>query len=213
MSADNDQDEGAHVYPRNVYLNFVQRYCLGKTRLKSFNEWICSTIYDNITSAEAILPSGHKVKCCNLEVSKPSYRKQEVNYPLTPAYAKQQLLTYAVNLRAEMIIETLFGDVLYTRKDVDIGYVPVMIKSKMCTLYGMNAEQLVACGEDPTDIGGYFIINSSEYVIMYLEKLDMNKFIMFVNKKEKGDVDVSITTLNKNRKTSVHPVFYSVPSR
>lgn len=41
----------------------------------------------------------------------------------------------------------------------------------------------------------------------------MNKFIMFTNKKEKGDVDVSITTLNENRKTNVHLVFYSVSNR
>ncbi len=40
----------------------------------------------------------------------------------------------------------------------------------MCNLHEMTYEQLVVCGEDPHDSGGYFIINGSEYVIMYMHE-------------------------------------------
>lgn len=83
----------------------------------------------------------------------------------------------------------------------------------MCNTCNLNPNQLVACGEDPADPGGYFIIKGLEYMIMYLEKLDLNKFILFTNRKEKNDIDVSITTLNESRKTNIQLIFYSQTSK
>lgn len=200
---------GDIVDHKSIYINFLTKHCLGKTHLRGFNDWIGKTIYDNITSASVTTQSGHTIRCINLEVRSPSYTKNNIMYKLTPAYAKAQLLPYTVNLVAEMTVT----DVIFSSPNIDLGHVPVMVKSIKCNLHGLTDAQLVACGEDPSDVGGYFIINGSEYVVMYMEKLDMNKFIMFSNKKEKGDMDVSITTLNETRKTSMNLVYYSNHSK
>jgi DNA-directed RNA polymerase beta subunit len=49
-------------------------------------------------------------------------------------------------------------------QDEKIGEIPVMVRSKYCSLYGASDEDLVLAKEDPADCGGYFIINGNEKV-------------------------------------------------
>ncbi len=94
---------------------------------------------------------------------------------------------------------------------IKIGEMPVMVRTKVCTLYGSNLdryiektngeknnapingtrkEKLQYVGEDPTDSGGYFIIGGSERVIVSLEDLAPNKIL--VEKEEKYETQVEI---------------------
>ena len=75
--------------------------------------------------------------------------------------------------------EVIEGD----EKAVEIGEIPIMLKSKRCNLYGLSDRELKEAGEDPLDAGGYFIINGSEHVIITLEDLAPNR--IFVNFEEK----------------------------
>ena len=204
-----EEEECRRVDPRKMYDNFIRKHCLGKTHRKSFNEWMRGAIYQNMRSGIAKRADGYTITCTNLRIETPSYIQNKKQYKLTPAYAKKQQLTYAVNLLATMALNDPDGKQIDTKKDIPVGYVPVMLKSEKCNLYGMSDKELVACGEDPTDPGGYFIVNGAEYMVMYLEKLDLDKFILNCNKKEKGDMDVSITTLNESRKTSKQVVYFS----
>src|SRR3989338_6146492 len=52
-----------------------------------------------------------------------------------------------------------------------IGKIPIMLRSKYCHLYKLSEEELIEHGEDPTDPGGYFIINGNERVIITVEDL------------------------------------------
>ncbi|XP_040285570.1 DNA-directed RNA polymerase I subunit RPA2 [Bufo bufo] len=49
-----------------------------------------------------------------------------------------------------------------------LGYVPVMVKSKLCNLYGLSPRQLIEHHEEEQEMGGYFIINGIEKVIRML---------------------------------------------
>jgi len=51
---------------------------------------------------------------------------------------------------------------------VSLGLLPIMVRSKVCHLNGLSKKQLVACKEDETDVGGYFILNGLERVIRML---------------------------------------------
>lgn len=55
-----------------------------------------------------------------------------------------------------------------------IGKVPIMLKSKFCTLYGLSEEELYQIRECPFDMGGYFIINGSEKVLIAQERSSAN---------------------------------------
>ena len=85
---------------------------------------------------------------------------------------------------------------------VEIGMLPIMLKSKACNLHPDNIDdtimrartdldlslndlssmsyedKLVLLGEDPIDPGGYFIINGSERALMTLEDLAPNKILL-----------------------------------
>jgi DNA-directed RNA polymerase subunit B len=66
---------------------------------------------------------------------------------------------------------------------VYIGNIPVMLKSKLCFLSQLSKEELIACGEDPDDPGGYFTVNGSERVIVAMEDLAPNRIIVDIDEK------------------------------
>jgi len=72
---------------------------------------------------------------------------------------------------------------------VHIGNMPIMLKSNNCYLKGMNKEQLIEAGEDPTDPGGYFVINGTERTIIVVEDLAPNKLL--VGKEQQGKYEYS----------------------
>ena len=69
---------------------------------------------------------------------------------------------------------------------VYIGELPVMLKSDICHLNGLSAEELVEQGEDPQDLGGYFIVNGSERAVVTMEEIAPNKIILEQNEKDKS---------------------------
>ncbi|OQO11818.1 DNA-directed RNA polymerase II subunit RPB2 [Cryoendolithus antarcticus] len=71
---------------------------------------------------------------------------------------------------------------------VFIGKLPVMLKSKICTLRNRSEQELYAFQECPFDQGGYFIINGSEKVLIAQERSAAN--IVQVFKKKAGNVPV-----------------------
>ena len=92
-------------------------------------------------------------------------------------------------------------------ESIKIGEVPVMVRSKICTLYGNNLDQYIEknngptnssrkeklqyVGEDPDDSGGYFIIGGSERVIVSLEDLAPNKILVEYEEKYETRVEVA----------------------
>jgi DNA-directed RNA polymerase subunit B len=53
-----------------------------------------------------------------------------------------------------------------------------MLKSKYCHLNKLPRDELIKLGEDPDDPGGYFIINGTEKVLVSIEDLASNKFLV-----------------------------------
>ena len=53
---------------------------------------------------------------------------------------------------------------------VNIGLMPIMVKSKLCILNDLDDARLSELGECPFDQGGYFIIKGKEKVVLSQEK-------------------------------------------
>lgn len=100
-------------------------------------------------------------------------------HEIYPMEARLRNLTYAAPIALEMtpIIDGREQDT----ELVYIGNIPVMLKSKLCFLSQLSREELIACGEDPDDPGGYFIVNGSERVIVAMEDLAPNRVIVDVD--------------------------------
>eukprot|EP00913_Durusdinium_trenchii_P009240 g8686.t1 len=52
--------------------------------------------------------------------------------------------------------------------EVDLGDIPIMVRSLKCNLYGLSPEKLVKAKEDRTESGGYFLLRGLERVIRLL---------------------------------------------
>ena len=61
---------------------------------------------------------------------------------------------------------------------LQIGNLPIMLKSKYCHLNGASEEELIKAGEDPNDPGGYFIVNGTEKVLVKIEDLASNRLMV-----------------------------------
>jgi DNA-directed RNA polymerase II subunit RPB2 len=66
-------------------------------------------------------------------------------------------------------------------KDIYIGKIPIMVQSDICSLNGANVsgDLLTQMGEDKYDLGGYFILDGAEKVIVSQERKAEN--IVFLN--------------------------------
>jgi len=94
---------------------------------------------------------------------------------LTPHVARLRGISYSAPLY--MKVATMIG----TQKDVfevQIAKMPIMLKSSKCILTGKSEDELIAMGEDPSEPGGYFVINGTEKVIVLMEDLALNKFFV-----------------------------------
>lgn len=60
------------------------------------------------------------------------------------------------------------GDLSVHRIQRRMGYLPVMVKSRVCHLRHMSRPQLVAVKEESTEMGGYFVCNGIERIIRLL---------------------------------------------
>ena len=65
-----------------------------------------------------------------------------------------------------------------------IGHVPVMVKSRFCSLHGEDTD-ILEVGECVHDQGGYFVINGSEKVIVAQERMAANFCYVFEKKNSK----------------------------
>ena len=72
-----------------------------------------------------------------------------------------------------------------SQKGIKIGALPVMLHSSLCSLYKMSDRDLRHIArEDPLDLGGYFIINGSEKVLISQEKKISNHVTFYINPKK-----------------------------
>lgn len=55
-----------------------------------------------------------------------------------------------------------------------LGSIPIMVGSKLCNSYNKSRDTLIELNEDPTDLGGYFIIKSNEWIIDNIESMTYN---------------------------------------
>ena len=164
--------------------SFLTEKGLVRQHLDSFNELIdygLQEIINEVGKIEIETPDNPcEVRLGKIEVGSPRIAEADGSeHPIYPMEARLRNLTYAAPLQLEMT-SVINGRERQT-ENVYIGDLPVMLKSKLCPLSQMTPEELVEIGEDPRDLGGYFIINGSERVIVALEDLTPNRVLIDVD--------------------------------
>lgn len=161
-----------------------------ESSIRSFDRFIekgMQEIVDENKEVEpAIIPHNiekFRIKFGKIKVDSPEITEADGSKrKILPAEARLRKLTYSGPVKLE--VSTYINDVQRESFVAEIGKIPMMLKSKYCNLNGLSKEELIKKGEDPFDPGGYFIINGTEKVVVIVEDLAPNIFVVESTGKE-----------------------------
>jgi len=156
---------------------------LVKQHLDSYNDFVQNTlqhIIDEIQGITIEVPSHtYNIRFGAIEVKEP--RVVEVDGTVRGVYPREtriRNMTYAAPLYLDVILNDEGRETL---ECVNIGDLAIMVKSDLCLLSKHTPEELVLIGEDPDEVGGYFIVNGSERVVVSLEDLAPNRVLIEID--------------------------------
>lgn len=146
-----------------------------------------------------ILSANSEVKCQSdpswylkyqsIRIGEPKGMKDgERTGELTPQICRLTDGTYSAPIKVD--VEYRRGAQRVKVQNIEIGDMPIMLRSSKCVLRGKNFAEHAQLGECPLDPGGYFIANGMEKVILMQEQLSKNRIIIEDNK---GEISASVT--------------------
>jgi len=173
-------------------------------------------LVDEEIRAVALAPGNKEVRCdadrnwylryTDVCVGRPSLEDGYVVRPSTPQQCRLRDATYAAPLMAN--IEFTRGKEVVRRERpggaVEIGRLPLMLRSKRCALWGKKDSELAALGECPLDPGGYFVVRGAEKVVMVQEQLSKNRVL--VSRDAHDQPTAAVTSSTHERKSKTHVV-------
>lgn len=171
---------------------YFQSHSLIKSDIESFNYFIehelQKIIDENKEIEPTIIPSNvdkFKIQLDKIWLTKPEITEADGSKrAVFPVEARLRKITYASPCFIE--VSAHINDVQRESFVTQVGSIPIMLRSKYCHLHALSRDDLIGKGEDPDDPGGYFIINGTEKVLIDVEDLASNQFVV-----EKESVGVS----------------------
>ena len=94
--------------------------------------------------------------------------------PVVPHACRLDNTSYALTCKADIVFEYVFGEgepEVKTFENIVIGEIPLMLRSRNCYLTAMDGYSI---GECKYELGGYFIIDGKERVLLTQELLGNN---------------------------------------
>jgi len=188
-----------------VIKKYLQEHSLVESNITSFNNLIekrMQEIVDEIS--ESLSDEEPVIKLGKIRVGNPNVVEADGSEKLvTPTEARIRGMTYAAPIFLEISIKQ---EGRYENEEVEIGSIPIIVKSNVCNTTDMSDEELIENGIDKIDPGGYFIINGNERIIIMAEDLAENQ--PFIDEKlgklvlrlfsKKGAYRVPVTISEKN---------------
>ena len=152
--------------------------------IESYNNFIEKELQNIINENKEVEPTiippdieEFKIRFDKIWVTKPEITEADGSKrAIYPVEARLRKLSYSAPVYIE--VSAHINGVQRESFTTLLGNIPVMLKSKYCHLNGLNKEELIKLGEDPDDPGGYFIINGTEKVLIIVEDLAANRFLV-----------------------------------
>ncbi len=152
--------------------------------INSFNHFIDVGLQEIIDENKELTPpivppnvEDFKIHLDKVWVDKPEVIEADGSKrEILPMEARLRKLTYAAPVM--LSISAHINGVQRESFTTQIASIPVMLKCKKCYLHGLSRDELIDKGEDPDDPGGYFIVNGTEKVLISVEDLMPNNFLV-----------------------------------
>lgn len=191
----------------NLLPAFLKVKGLVKQHLDSFNYFVDVDLKKIIQANELVLSDVDPefyLKYLDIRVghksSSPPHVKEVL---LAPHECRLRDLTYSAPIYVD--VEYTRGRKIIMHKDLEIGRMPIMLRSNKCILDGIDEKQMALYEECPLDPGGYFIVNGTEKVILIQEQLSKNRIIVEADEK-KNVVQASVTSSTHERKSKTYVI-------
>tara|TARA_B100000686_G_C16805214_1_gene989492 strand:- start:6714 stop:10157 length:3444 start_codon:yes stop_codon:yes gene_type:complete len=191
---------------KNILVNHQiesYNYFIGEIIPKIINHYFPLCIHFHEDSSETKLIDSIKLEVKDIKIGKPLLVENNgCSKLMSPNMARERNSTYL----APIIVNFLSNVKIYEKdtkieleskliENIVIGKVPIMIKSKYCTLNQINCKD-----ECKYDLGGYFIINGNEKVIISQEKVANNMVHVYKNPKNNSKYSHICETRSLNEK-------------
>ena len=175
-----------------IVKKYLDEHSLVESNITSFNNLIEKRMQEIVNEiSETINNEDFEITLGKIDMGKPRVIEADGSSSLiTPAEAKMRKLTYAAPVTLEITVKK---DDQIDSEVVEIGKIPIMVKSKVCNTYGMSREELIKSGHDPIDPGGYFLIKGNERVMVMAEDLAENQ--PFIETNIKGNLTLKLFSL------------------
>jgi DNA-directed RNA polymerase III subunit RPC2 len=162
---------------------FLRVKGLVKQHIDSFNYFVDVDI-KNILKANNKVTSDVDprfwLKYTNITIGFPDRTDPDaIDKNVTPHECRLRDTTYSAPIL--VTIQYTRGKKIVKRPNVNIGRIPIMLRSNKCVLTGKDEAQLAKMSECPLDPGGYFIVKGTEKVILVQEQLSKNRIIVEVD--------------------------------
>jgi len=154
---------------------YLEQHSLVESNVVSFNNFVEKRMQEIVDEISEALPKDEEidVKLGKIRMGKPLIHEADGSpNHITPAEARIRNLTYSSPIYLEVTIKQ--GSQIESQ-EVEIGYIPIVVKSNSCNIVGKTKEELEKLYIDPLDTGGYFIINGNERVMVMTEDLAENQ--------------------------------------
>jgi len=187
MKLEKQQQKEEHLLVKK----YLQDHSLIESNIVSFNNFVNHRMQEIIEELnENISDEDIEIKMGKIKVGRPQIVEADgSSHYVTPSEARIRGLTYSSQINVEITIKQA-GQL--ESHEVEIGKIPVIVKSDVCNLSGLDKEKLIEDYIDPKDPGGYFIINGNERVIVMAEDLAENQPFI-----EKSKDDVMLRLFSK----------------
>lgn len=179
-------------YSQVLIRRYFDDHSVVASNIDSFNNFVDfelqKIIEENKSIEPTIIPHNideYKIKFDKIWVDKPTITEADGSKKtILPIEARLRKITYGAPCFIEVSAE--INGIQREQFVSQVGNLPIMLKSKYCHLRGMDNNELIQKGEDPSDPGGYFIINGTEKVLIAVEDLAANRLLI-----EKSSLGVS----------------------
>ena len=153
---------------------YLKEHSLVESNVISFNNFLEKRMQEIVNEiSETIDKEDFEITLGKIAVGKPRVIEADGSSSLiTPSEARMRNLTYAAPVTLEITVKK---DDQVDSEIVEIGKIPIMVKSKACNSNGMSRDELIKSYHDPLDPGGYFIIRGNERVMVMAEDLAENQ--------------------------------------
>ncbi|MAG27562.1 DNA-directed RNA polymerase subunit B [Candidatus Pacearchaeota archaeon] len=160
---------------RNILIEkYLEEHSLVESNVLSFNDFVSRRMQQIVDEINDGLDNEDiEIKLGKVRVGKPNIIEADGSSSvLTPMIARLRNLTYSAPVYVEISVK--YGEQTDS-SEVEIGRIPIIVKSASCSTHGMSKEELEENYEDSLNPGGYFIINGNERVIVMSEDLAPNQ--------------------------------------